>query len=323
MDGNELKYRMTDTTKKVLNRGTFYQIEALTDIPDKEVRKGDRGGWIQKQDNLSQLGNCWIDTKSYVGDNARVEGDSTIINSEIFDNSRVTGVSVIKGGRLTDRSTVYGNAIVTDSFLSGHSIVRTGETVKESRLKNVQCNYGEVHIYGSSLIFKKKISISIPTRESLSIVDVKMFQHGEEESSISRGGYLYRIDAKEISSIHFAVQTNIKYVKLSGRLIINNSYSRTVKEVVITGTNESSPVQLEKVDLQLNGCSIRGEVFISGNVSIKKGEFADYVQIRNKSKRHLFLKNVNAYEMSVIEKRSANDFLPEDITMSGDSTMYI
>lgn len=322
MYGDELKYRMTETTKEVLNRGTFYQIEALVDIPEKQVKKGDSGGWIQKMNNLSQLGNCWIDSKSYVGGNARVEGDSTIINSEVFDKCRVTGEALIKGSLLKDRSTVYGNAVVTNSLLSGQTIIKKGTSVAESRLKNVQCGIGEVYIYGSHLDFEKRVLINMPNDESISIVDVKMRQQGKEGSSISRGGYLYKIEARQLNSIQFRILTNIKYVNLSGRLMIQNSDSRT-EEVCIIGETEAEPVRLEKVDLRLNGCSIRGRVSISGFVFIKNGKLADYAQIHNKTKLPFHLKNVNASEMSVVEKRSKNELIPEDIIISGDTHIYL
>ena len=52
-----MKYKLTKNTKEV-NDITFYQIQSLKDFGD--VKKGDLGGWIEKENNLSQEGNCWV-----------------------------------------------------------------------------------------------------------------------------------------------------------------------------------------------------------------------------------------------------------------------
>ena len=46
-----MKYKLTET-KKELDKLTLYQIEALKDFGN--VKKGDKGGFIEKESNLSQ-----------------------------------------------------------------------------------------------------------------------------------------------------------------------------------------------------------------------------------------------------------------------------
>ena len=53
----EKKYRLTDITIKVYGIA-LHRIQALKDFGD--VKKGDFGGWVEKEENLSQEGNCWI-----------------------------------------------------------------------------------------------------------------------------------------------------------------------------------------------------------------------------------------------------------------------
>ena len=63
----EKKYKLTEETINVYGI-TLYRIEALKDFGN--VKKGDKGGFIEKEDNLSQYRNCWI------YDNARVYGNA-------------------------------------------------------------------------------------------------------------------------------------------------------------------------------------------------------------------------------------------------------
>ena len=48
------KYKLTDETTNLLGR-TLYRIEALKDFGD--VKEGDKGGYVESEDNLSQNGN--------------------------------------------------------------------------------------------------------------------------------------------------------------------------------------------------------------------------------------------------------------------------
>ena len=74
------KYELTSNTKTIYGI-TLYQIKALTDIPSIGVKAGDLGGYIEKEDNLSQLGTCWMS-----GD-ARVFGDAWV-----YDSAQVYGL---------------------------------------------------------------------------------------------------------------------------------------------------------------------------------------------------------------------------------------
>ena len=95
----EKKYKLTEETINV--GGTaLYRIEALRDFGD--VKKGDKGGFIEKEDNLSQSGDCWIYGDAKVCDNAMV-----------CDNAKVSGNALVYGnGVVHDNAVVYDNANV-------------------------------------------------------------------------------------------------------------------------------------------------------------------------------------------------------------------
>ena len=83
----EKKYKLIKENIDFFGR-TLYHIEALKDFDD--VKKGDMGGYVQSENNLSQEGNCWIYNNAKVYDSAYICGDAIVINSaRIFDNAQV------------------------------------------------------------------------------------------------------------------------------------------------------------------------------------------------------------------------------------------
>ena len=77
------KYELINGNKEI-NSVVLHRIKALKDFND--VKKGDLGGWIEKEDNLSHDGNCWV------YDNARVYGDANVFDdAHVYGNAKVYG----------------------------------------------------------------------------------------------------------------------------------------------------------------------------------------------------------------------------------------
>lgn len=162
----EQKYKiLQDETIRHEGR-TLYRIQAVKDFND--VKSGDRGGWIQNEENLSQDGLCWLynDAKAY--DNAKVEKNATLRdNVQAFGNSYIGGnvkcsenviikddakifddvilqyfVQVYENARLSDRVVVSKHThIHGDAMLSGD--VYVGDNV------NI---YGHAHLTGLTYV---------------------------------------------------------------------------------------------------------------------------------------------------------------------------
>ncbi|WP_375652355.1 MULTISPECIES: hypothetical protein [unclassified Bartonella] len=77
------KYELTDETIKV-DRITLCRIRALKDFGD--VKKGDLGGWVESERNLSHDNNCWIGGEAWVYDDA-----------EVYNNAKVGGNAIVAG----------------------------------------------------------------------------------------------------------------------------------------------------------------------------------------------------------------------------------
>ena len=101
------KYKLTEETI-IVNGKTLYRIEALKDFD--VVEKGDKGGFIENESNLSQSGDCWVYGNAKVSDNAMVCG-----NAKVYDNARVYCNALVCGNALVfDNAQVYGKAWVCD-----------------------------------------------------------------------------------------------------------------------------------------------------------------------------------------------------------------
>ena len=91
----EKKYKLTDETISVDGR-TLYRIEVLRDFGD--VKKGDKGGFIEKEDNLSQSNNCWVYGDAKVYDDAVIYDDAQVRdNAVVFYKAKVYGDAKICG----------------------------------------------------------------------------------------------------------------------------------------------------------------------------------------------------------------------------------
>ena len=84
----------------------LHRIEALKDFGI--VKAGDKGGWIEKEENLSQYGDCWVYDMSKVYDSAKVYDDAIVYgNARVFGNAEVFGNALV-----CSNAEVFGNAKV-------------------------------------------------------------------------------------------------------------------------------------------------------------------------------------------------------------------
>ena len=87
----------------------LFRIRALTSFGN--VKAGDLGGYIEKEENLSENGDAWV------YDNAKVYGDAKVYgHAKVYDNAKVYGHAWVAGNAsVADNAKVYGNAKVSDN----------------------------------------------------------------------------------------------------------------------------------------------------------------------------------------------------------------
>ena len=96
----------------------LFRIKALIEFGN--VKAGELGGFVEKEENLSQDGNAWV------YDNARVYGDARVCGDAcVYDNARVYGDACVCGD-----ACVYGDACVCGNA----------------------CVYGDARVYGDACV---------------------------------------------------------------------------------------------------------------------------------------------------------------------------
>ena len=82
---------------EMIKEGRRFRIRALKDFGD--VKAGDIGGLIEKEENLSHEGNCWIYDQARVLDNARVL-DSAIVggNTIVSEHALIFSYPCVHSG---------------------------------------------------------------------------------------------------------------------------------------------------------------------------------------------------------------------------------
>ena len=118
------------------------RIVALKDFSN--VKKGDVGGLIEKEENLSQEGNCWVYDEATVSGNAYVSGNAVIadcacicggacvcsnacVRGQAFvcKHAQVFGDAVICGdAEVWDSAQIYGKAWINGVSIGGDAYVR-------------------------------------------------------------------------------------------------------------------------------------------------------------------------------------------------------
>ena len=106
------KYELVNEDTIVLGDVTLFRVKAL--ISFGAVKKGDLGGYVENEDNLSHSGYAWVSDGAVVYDNAKVTGDAWVIdNARIYGKAKVTGNARVFGtARVSGDATVAGDAIV-------------------------------------------------------------------------------------------------------------------------------------------------------------------------------------------------------------------
>ena len=179
---NELKYKIREDLTKKVGWHTVYRIEALKDFSD--VKKGDLGGFVEKEDNLSQEGECWVYDDACVYENARVYGDAQIYayakiyeSAEIYQDALISGNAQVFGmAEIYGHASIYGHVLISGSVdicgyakvhdkavidgcakIWGHAEVYGYAKVSDyAKVGNYANIYGYAHIIGSAIICDDK-----------------------------------------------------------------------------------------------------------------------------------------------------------------------
>lgn len=137
----ELKYVFTGQSQ--LHKGrTLWRIQSAKDFvnssTNEKISKGELGGWIGSDENLSHSGTCWVADGAMVYDSAWLSSDAQVMDyAEVYDSADVSGRAIVGArAKVYDRASVRGNTSIV-----GHSCVYGNA-----------CVYGDVFAYGKTRI---------------------------------------------------------------------------------------------------------------------------------------------------------------------------
>ena len=147
----EKKYKLTEETISVDGR-TLYRIEALKDFND--VKKGDKGGFIENENNLTQYGKCWVydnaEVSGYaiVHNNATVRGNAKVRgNAIIHEDAKVYGDAKVSGNAMVfDNAEIYDNAEV----YSGTMVYENAKIYGNAKVSGIAAVFGDAEVCGKA-----------------------------------------------------------------------------------------------------------------------------------------------------------------------------
>lgn len=143
------KYELVKDDMLEIGEGHYaivlYRIRALKDFSD--VKKGDLGGFVEKEENLSHEGTAWVYDgakvcgDAYVSEDAQIHGGTVISGHarvygntytagdvQLRGNARVFGtVKLVNGTIVRDESLIYGKSYIKDSIICGESHIKSSD----------------------------------------------------------------------------------------------------------------------------------------------------------------------------------------------------
>ncbi len=153
----------------------LYRIKALKEFNNVEL--GELGGYIEKEENLSHYGHCWVygdarvfeearvyhnacvmDSSSVYG-HAHIYGGATLLedaivrdNAQVGDNTWVTGDALVEGyARVANRAYLTSQAVV-----SGYAMVRDSAHISGTAVVTGDSNvFGRAEISGDAIVRSK------------------------------------------------------------------------------------------------------------------------------------------------------------------------
>lgn len=131
------KYELVTEYKKIVDGIEVCRIRALRDFAD--VMTGDLGGYVMSENNLSHDGICWIYDNATVGgsgaihDDAVVEGDARVFNSNVYNNAIIGGKALVQYCvAITDNAHICENSRVSSSIIGGNALIRGDACIEDA-----------------------------------------------------------------------------------------------------------------------------------------------------------------------------------------------
>ena len=138
----------------------LHRIRALSDVRSGVV-KGDLGGYVQNEDNLSQEGTCWIFDDAIACESSFVDQQATVSGTAVIRGSAlVSGRAMIRQNAVVD-----DHAIVMDGFVKAQAHVAGNAAITVSTITGAWPHIeGYANVYGDvcGMVFVKGNAVILP-----------------------------------------------------------------------------------------------------------------------------------------------------------------
>ena len=172
------KFKLTSEFIVDISGVKLFRIKALIEFGN--VKAGDLGGYIEKEENLSHMGNAWVSGNARVSSNARVSGDA-----QVFGDARVSG-----------NAQVFGDARVSGDkdYAYAHGFGSCNRTTTFFRLKDGDVGVRCGCFYGTLAQFRDNVcethGETKKAQEYLMLADLMELRFEEDENEVGNRKYV-------------------------------------------------------------------------------------------------------------------------------------
>lgn len=308
---------------------TVHRIRAVVDIPEHHIKKGELGGWIETEENLSHEGTCWLANGVICG-RSTVTGDVLIGTPEADETA-----CIIRGSSHIEGTGDFNDVVIDNSILKGHissfgtsfdmSYVEGKVTACQGliQLCQVQSNGGKIVLFDCVLEPKQaRLKITNHPGEQLTLDNVRVnFDEGTGDQTIHAFGEVRHLFCDSLKELELNGQVDIEHVYLDEHTSLRvPSESQTVK---IRGKSSSQPIHLVEGIKEIVDTTLVGAVTLKGNLRLTESLLSDFAEVENRSADVLLLENIEMYDCSKIERKAKSDQHVKDTLLTTDEKLVL
>ena len=190
------KFKLTSEFIVDISGVKLFRIKALIEFGN--VKAGDLGGYIEKEENLSHMGNAWVSGNARVSGDARVFGNARVAgNARVSSNARVSGDAQVFGdARVSGNAQVFGDARVSGDkdYAYAHGFGSCNRTTTFFRLKDGDVGVRCGCFYGTLAQFRDNVcethGETKKAQEYLMLADLMELRFEEDENEVGNRKYV-------------------------------------------------------------------------------------------------------------------------------------
>ena len=155
----------------------FHSSDSFKEYPIKVCRifntdTNEVGGYVESVDNISSIGNSWIDVNAIVYGTSKITDNALVLDDAIIEDSIIEDDAIIKNDALIINNSiisqdvmVFDDAIVDSSNISGNARIYGNSHVVHSSISDF------VEVLDNAIIIKSRLSRYVKVCEDVKLED--------------------------------------------------------------------------------------------------------------------------------------------------------